>query len=425
MNCNEAIEYIHSLEHFGIVPGLERIGELCEKLGNPQNDVKFIHVAGTNGKGSTSTMIANVLKEAGYNVGLYTSPYVIDFRERIQRNGQMIEPEKLALCVEKVKEVSEKYDIKATEFEAITAAAFLYFSITKCDYAVLEVGLGGRFDATNIITSPEVAVIVCISKDHTAILGDTVSQIAFEKCGIIKQNGKVVSYPLQTEEAFSVIRDTCKQRNASLSVPDINSLKIISTSVLGTNAKYKDISYTLKLAGEHIVYNSLCAIEALKALDIDLSNETISAGLCATVMPARMELISQKPLIILDGGHNEDCGRALKKYAETNFTDKRIVMMSSIMADKDYDAYLKLVAPLADAFVATKADVPRALESEKLAKRAGQYCNECYAFDNSEEALSKALEITGENDVLLICGSFYLAGEIREDLLNRKEDNND
>lgn len=234
MNCNEAIEYIHSLEKFGIKPGLERIKALCDLLGNPQDKLKVIHVAGTNGKGSTSTMISNILIKNGFRTGLYISPYVTDFRERIQFNGNMIGHSELAECVEKVRNavniLLEKGE-QTTEFEALTATAFLYYAKKNCDYVVLEVGLGGRFDATNVIKAPFVSVIASISLDHTNILGDTVEKIAAEKCGIIKFGGETVVYPFQADGALNVIRETCDARMNSLKIPDVTNLTIGKQSI--------------------------------------------------------------------------------------------------------------------------------------------------------------------------------------------------
>lgn len=417
MNCNEAIEYIHSLEKFGINPGLERIEYLCEKLGNPQKNLKFIHIAGTNGKGSTSTLTANMLIEAGYNVGLYTSPYVIDFRERIQFNGNMIEPDELSYCVSVLKEIIGENTIKATEFEVTTAAAFLYFYRKKCDFVVLEVGLGGRFDATNIIDKPEVSVITSISLDHTAILGDTIEKIAFEKCGIIKDNSTVVSYPLQNSEALNVINDSSTKRNCSLIIPDVDKLDIIEFSAKGTTVVYDGLKFTIRLAGKHMVYNCITAIEAVRNAAPDISDSSITSGICKTVMPARMELISERPLIILDGGHNEDCANALSEFVKANINAERVIMVSSIMADKEYDKYLGIVLPLADEFIATQADIPRALNSDELASDAKKYCDSVTSIKNSNDAVAEAIQRADDKTAVIICGSFYLVGEIRNILL--------
>lgn len=421
MNCKEAIEYIHSLEKFGINPGLERIKALCVALGNPQKGMKFIHVAGTNGKGSTSTMISSVLRKAGYNTGLFISPYVSDFRERIQYNGEMIEPELLAECVSEVKNAIEnklsKQGIQPTEFEAITATAFLYFKKKNCDYAVLEVGLGGRFDSTNIIDPPCVSVITSISLDHVAVLGDTVEKIAFEKCGIIKNGSPVAVYPFQTDGAFSVIKDSCKNANSKLIIPEINSITVGDEDIDGISAEYNGLKFKLRLAGKHMVYNACTAIEAIRALHADIGDDAITAGLYDTVMPARLELIRKNPVILLDGGHNEGCAKAVAAFIKKHLSEKRIVMLSSLMADKDVESYLHLVAPLADKLIATKAAVPRALDADKLLCLAKKYCSDCRAEAEPVKALEYAYSSIGENDALVVCGSFYLAGEIRSEML--------
>ena len=424
MNCNEAIEYIHSLEKFGIKPGMERIRALCAELGNPQEKLKIIHVAGTNGKGSTSTMISNILRKSGYNTGLFISPYVTDFRERIQYNGNMIEKNELVECVERVKnaiDVLSEQNIQPTEFEAVTAAAFLYFEKKSCDFVVLEVGLGGRLDSTNIINAPYVSVITSISLDHTAILGDTIEKIANEKCGIIKFGAETVAYPFQDEAAMSVIRKTCETKHNLLRIPDVSSIVIGDEDVEGTDVEYCGISYKLPLAGKHMVYNSCTAIEAVKSLgrfNINISDEAIKSGIESSVMPARTELLRKKPVIILDGGHNEGCALALAAFIEKHLKEKRIIMLSSLMEDKDYETYLKTVVPYAEAFIATKAEVPRALPSDELMHSAEFYCKNCHDISEPLKAVKAAVNITQPEDALIVCGSFYLAGEIREYLLN-------
>ncbi len=424
MNCSEAIEYIHSLEKFGIKPGMERIRALCSALGNPQDKLKVIHVAGTNGKGSTSTMIANVLRQSGYDVGLFISPYVTDFRERIQFNGNMIEKNDLAECVEKVKSVIDELapqGIQPTEFEALTATAFLYYQKKNCDFVVLEVGLGGRLDSTNVVNAPYVSVITSISLDHTAILGDTIEAIAAEKCGIIKFGAETVAYPFQDEKAMGVIRKTCDERMNSLRIPDVDRLSVKEEKLEGTYAEYDGIKFLLPLAGKHMVYNACTAIEAVRSLTrlaIDIPEAAIIGGIEKSVMPARMELIKKKPVVILDGGHNEGCANALATFVSKHLDGKRIVMVSSMMADKDYQSYLRIVAPLADTFISTKADVPRALSSADLCENAKAFCNDCYDISDPCKAVAAAKNILQPEDALIVCGSFYLAGEVRDELIN-------
>lgn len=424
MNCKEAIKYIHSLEKFGIKPGMERIRALCSELGNPQEKLKVIHVAGTNGKGSTSTMISNILRQNGFNTGLFISPYVTDFRERIQYNGNMIEMNELAECVEKVRsaiEILSEKGIQPTEFEAITATAFLYFKRKNCDFVVLEVGLGGRLDSTNIILAPYVSVITSISLDHTAVLGNTIEEIAVEKCGIIKFGAETVVYPFQNSDAMDIIKKTCADRCNDLKIPDLTKLKIIGESLEGTSASYDGIDFILPLAGEHMIYNACTAIEAVRSLSrlgVYVSDSSIKNGIEKTIMPARMELIKKKPVIILDGGHNEGCASVLSDFIKKHLSDKRIIMVSSLMADKDYISYLSAVSPFAETFIATKADVPRALSSTELCECAKKFCNNCYDISEPDKAITAAHNILQPDDALIVCGSFYLAGEIRDILLN-------
>ncbi|HRT82772.1 MAG TPA: Mur ligase family protein, partial [Oscillospiraceae bacterium] len=268
MTYNEALAYISSFEAFGIRPGLERIEALCKALNNPQDRLKFIHVAGTNGKGSTSTLIANSLAGSGHKVGLFTSPYVVDFRERFSINGEMISKTELAALVDDIKPKVDELapNLIPTEFELITALAFLYFYLNNCDYVVLEVGLGGRFDSTNIIKRPLVSVITSVSKDHMAVLGDTIEKIAFEKAGIIKPNVPVVLYPLQAAEAYEVITEVAKYQKSDLFIPSLEELSIIDQSIFGSNFSYKNVIYSLALMGEHMIYNAITALTALELL---------------------------------------------------------------------------------------------------------------------------------------------------------------
>ncbi len=424
MECSEAIEYIHSLEKFGINPGLERTEALCDILGNPQDKVKFIHVAGTNGKGSTSTMISNILIKSGYKTGLFISPYVADFRERIQFNGKMIEKDELAECVSEVKSAIEMLSsrgLQPTEFEAITAAAFLYFEKKKCDFAVLEVGLGGRLDSTNVIKFPCVSVITKISLDHTAILGDAVGKIAAEKCGIIKYGSQTVTYPFQDEEALRVIEKTCAERNNRLVIPDTGKLTVGEETLEGTSAAYDGVRFILPLAGRHMIYNACTAIEAVRSLarlGISVSDKAISEGIESTTMPARSELIKKNPVILLDGGHNEGCAEVLADFVGKHLSGKKIIMVCSMMADKDYLSYLRIVAPLASEFIASKAANPRALDAQSLSESANRFCKNCRAIPNPVTAVETALNELTENCALLVCGSFYLAGEVRNILLD-------
>lgn len=420
MTYKEALAYISSFEAFGIRPGLERIGALCNALGNPQDKLSFIHIAGTNGKGSTSTLIANSLASSGHKVGLFISPYVIDFRERFSINGEMISKSEFAEMVGEIKPIIDELPITLipTEFELITALAFLYFYNNSCKYVVLEVGLGGRFDSTNIIKKPLVSVITSVSKDHMAVLGDTIEKIAFEKAGIIKYNSPVVSYPLQATQAYEVIKEVASEMKSDLFVPNLNELQIIEQSIYGSKFTFKNDNYTLALMGEHMVYNAITALltlDVLKAGGHFIDSNAVKHALKSTRMPGRLEIVSEKPLVIFDGGHNEGCALALEKVFKTYLEGYRLLAVSCLMADKDYDTYLRILAPYFDTFIASSIEYSRALSAEKLAKHAKSYCSNVMVEKNAGDAFKLGLsKVRGEKDLLVVCGSFYFLSELRK-----------
>lgn len=412
MNYTQSVEYIHSLLTFGIQPGLERISMLLDLLGNPQEKIKTVHIAGTNGKGSTSTMLSNMLIADGHKTGLFTSPYVIDFCERIQINGENISKDSLAESVTKIREKIEELNKKGiiiTEFEAITAAAFLCFYEQGCEWAVIEVGLGGRFDATNVLKKPEAVVLTSISLDHTKILGDTISQIAFEKCGVIKNGIRVVTSLNQKADAFNVIRKACEDKGARLIFTNPKSAQITDDSIFGTKFVYNKNSYKTKLTGNHQVENTVNAIECAKVLGI--SDNAIAKGIENTKMLARMEIIGENPLIIRDGGHNEGCAEALYNFL-TKYNVKDINMLIGLMADKDVLGYVSKIAPLCKSIVTVTPSNPRALKSEELQKIAEKYCENCKAIDNSKEGYKYILSNAEKDETVLICGSFYMMSDI-------------
>ncbi len=408
MTYEEALSYIHSLQSFGSVLGLERIRELCEKLGNPQNELRFIHVAGTNGKGSTCNMLANIYRKAGLSVGLYTSPFIVDFRERIQLNGEYIEKEELARLCERVKNTG----VFVTEFEFITALAFLYYKEKGADLVVLEVGLGGRFDATNIINEPICSVITRIDLDHTAYLGDTVDKIAFEKCGIIKNGSPTVSYPIQYEEALEVI----KENTDSLTIPDLGRLKIISSDKSGNTFIYKDIEYKTKLIGEHQVYNAITAIETAKTVG-GVTDRNISDGIAEVTVPARVELIIETPIVVLDGSHNPDGAEALAEVMKNYNND--IVAIIGMMADKDCEMFLKRILPYCKAAITvTVLENPRTISAEELKVLAEKYCKDVTSVASYDDAIALAKEKSRGKKPIFVCGSLYLASAVRKKLKN-------
>ena len=309
MDYKEALAYIHAVENLGSKPGLSRIRELMEKLGDPQKDLRFIHIAGTNGKGSCAAMTASVLKAAGYKTGLYTSPYLYRFNERMQINGRQIDDDVLAEIVSRVKPAAEAMADRPTEFELMTAVALLWYAQEKCDVVVLEVGLGGRFDATNIIGPPEAAVIMNIGLDHTAVLGDTVEQIAFEKAGIIKPGTDVVLFQ-QGEAVTEVVRRRCAEEGARLHIADFSQIVSEFDSLYGQSFTYRGQPYALPLLGAHQLKNAAVVLELVQVLrekGWTLEQSDVEHGLYAVSWPGRFELLSDEPLFVVDGGHNPQC----------------------------------------------------------------------------------------------------------------------
>ena len=416
MTFDEAVSYIHSLLAFGIQPGLSRIEALLAKLGNPEQQLQFIHVAGTNGKGSTSTMLSQILKAAGKKTGLFTSPYVYSFCERMQINNQNIEEQALADIVTRVKAAIEALSaegIQPTEFEAITAAAMLWFQEEACDVVVLETGLGGRLDSTNVIATPLVTVITSISLDHTAILGDTIEKIAAEKAGIIKENATVVTTNRQDAAAYAVLSQTTKEKHGRLVTGDVDSAKLVTRTLQKTVFTYAGETYEMPLVGAYQLENAVGVIEAAQTLDF-VKPEHIKWGLAHTVMRARCEYqaaTKTKPAILLDGGHNPECAEALAEVLE-QFAPRAVTAVVGMMRDKDTKAYLETILPYCDAVYFCKPQNPRAAEPTALMEDAkGMPCR-MYVEANPQAAYEAAKRTTAKDGLLLLCGSFYMLSEV-------------
>lgn len=424
MNYEDALVEVNRRLRFGVKPGLERITALTEKLGSPQKDLRFVHVAGTNGKGTACALISSALKESGYRVGLYTSPYVLDFRERFQVDGEMISKEELIAEVEIVSRAAGDLEASGetfTEFEFITALAFDWFRRKNCDIVVLEVGLGGRFDATNVIDTPEAAVIMSISLDHTAVLGGTLAEIAYEKAGIIKPGGRAVFYPEQDAAVWQVLRTVCREREAQMYIPYLKGIKTIGSSVYGTEFEADGEVFKTPFLGEHQVKNAataLLALDVLRERGFKLPKEKIRSGFERAFIPARMEIISEKPLVLLDGGHNPGCAAALRDALNSFVPGKKAALMG-IMEDKDSREYLRLLAPLFKKIVTVKPDNPRALDAERFREEALEFCPDVLAAKTPVDALELLTAGEGEDLSYIICGSFYLAAEMRPLLLER------
>lgn len=400
MKYNEILNYIHSLGRFSHKAGLDRITEVCAKLGNPQNDFKCIHIAGTNGKGSTCAFVSSALMAAGYKVGTFVSPYITDFCERIQINGEYISRDDLCRLSQRVIDTG----VSLTEFEFITAVGFLYFSENKTQVAVLETGLGGRFDATNVIPEPLVSVITKIGLDHTAVLGDTLTQIAEEKCGIIKGDNVVTSHN-QPYEALSII----KSHSTSIKMPDKTNLKDIKCSVLGNSFVYNNVYYETSLGGEYQIENALIAIETLKNCGFAINEKHIKAGLKNAFIPARLEVVSQNPLIIIDGAHNPDgadaLAAALKEYSGCT-------AIIGVMRDKNYSEVLSKTLPFCKNAICVKPEGPRSLSAEELANEAQKHCNNIFVANTLDNALKLARQKSNGKPIFVF-GSLYLASQIR------------
>ena len=419
MNYNEALNFIHSRDKFGSRPGMERIEALCNAFDNPQDGLKYVHVAGTNGKGSTCHMIASVLKESGYKVGLFTSPFVVDFRERIQINGEMIPQNELTKIISEVKPVVEelsKKGIEPTEFEIITVTAFLYFLREKCDIVVLEVGLGGLLDSTNIIKKSEVSVITSISLDHTNILGDTLLKIAEHKCGIFKEGGNVVGYPQPDFAVERFIKDRAKEKNCKYYPHELSKIRLVCEEIDGSMIIYAGCTFKIPLTGKHQLYNfatAVAAINVLKQNGWNITYKSLIDGISKVRVPARTEIVSRSPLTIIDGGHNAEGVDALCNSLVKFCVNKKIIAVFGMMKDKDYGYAVKRLAPLCERIYTTEASNPRSLDAKSLAKEAKQYCKKVRPEPNPEKAFNKALKKAKDDDVVLVCGSLYLASDVK------------
>jgi folylpolyglutamate synthase/dihydrofolate synthase len=423
MDYKEALNYIENTAKFGMNLGLDRINKLLEYMGNPEKKLKCIHIAGTNGKGSVTSMISRILIEEGLKVGVYTSPYLQRFTERITINGSEISKDDVARLTSFIEPIvsrviSEGYE-HPTEFEIITAMMFKYFEEKNVDIAVIEVGLGGRLDSTNVV-NPLVSVITTISLDHMAVLGNTLGEIACEKAGIIKNNGLVVVYP-QEKEAFDVINTVCIERNASLIPVSRDGIYLKSFNLDGQvfdidfgDDKFTDLS--IKLLGEYQLLNAKTAIEAVWALGkkaITVTRESIYRGVKNTIWPGRLEVMRKNPLILLDGAHNIQGITCLKAALLKYFQYKRLILVMGILKDKQVEDMCRTLMPLADAIITVTPASPRAMKSEELKKIASLYCHEVSGSSNIEDAVEKGLIAAGSEDLLLFCGSLYMIGYVR------------
>jgi dihydrofolate synthase/folylpolyglutamate synthase len=420
MDYENALEYLHGTLKFGSKLGLERITKLLDLMGNPQKSLKFIHVAGTNGKGSTTAFINSILIESGYRTGMFTSPYIERFTERIRIDNQEISADELAEIIDYVKVridlMQDSGDEHPTEFEIITAAAIEYFHRTKCDIVVLEVGLGGRYDSTNVIDVPEAAVITTLSLDHTDRLGKTLGEIAYQKAGIIKENGDVVLYP-QKPEAGKVINQVCSQKNANIRKVDFSSLELKNCSIHEQVFDYKDYrSIKIKLLGEYQLQNAAVAVETcevLAARGFHISSDDIRHGLEKAKWPGRLEIISRSPFVLIDGAHNPEGGQALNAALEKYFPDKRKIFIVGFLRDKDYTGIMDILSGKADTIITVTPENQRAVPSEELARILGKYSKNVVDGISIEKGLKLAIENSDDESMICAFGSLYMIGLIR------------
>ena len=412
MNYNEALEYIHSVNWTFCKPGLERIERLCEALGNPQKNLRFVHVAGTNGKGSFCSMLESVLRAAGYKTGLYTSPYIKVFNERMQVGGEMISNEELAELTEYIKPIADAMDDKPTEFELITAIAFEYFNRHKCDVVVLEAGMGGRLDSTNIIREPLLSVITGIALDHTAFLGDTVEKIAAEKAGIIKDKSPVL-FGGEDDSARLVIENKAIEMGSAFSCVDYQRLSNINATLDGTTfdfGEHKDIK--IELLGLYQPKNTavvLSAVDILRNEGMEISENAVKEGLLRARWQARFEILSKEPLVIFDGAHNPQGIDMAVKSIKHYFKDRKLYVMTGVLRDKDYNVIASRLSEIASrAFVMTPEN-PRALPAEEYAQVLEGYGVSSKAFESVKDAFETAVAAAKKDNVPLVClGSLYV-----------------
>lgn len=423
MTYDEALEYIHSARRFSSRASLDRIGELTRRLGNPQDRLRFIHLAGTNGKGSTAAILDSILRAAGFRAGLFTSPYLEDFRERIRLDGEMIPAETLAELTAELRQtvigaVASGME-PPNEFELVTALALMYYSRADCPLAVWETGLGGRMDATNVIGPPLVAVITPISLDHVRELGNTPAEIALEKCGIIKPGtGAVISARQQTEVQV-VIESTCQNAGLELLRPVAISSPMLS--VHGSSFKYGGMELRLPLSGAHQLENAavaLGAVESLRVQGYDIPNEAIMRGLATVSWPGRLELVSER--VLLDSAHNRGGTDVLLAALDSLFAGRELTVIAGMLADKEYKYCISRIAQRARRFIGVSPGGPRALEAEAAALVASVHCDSVFAAESLSSALDIAYSGLKSEEILLICGSIHLVGAARALLRQNK-----
>ena len=422
MTYNEALEYIHSVSWKGSRPGLSRITELCERLGHPERSLSFIHVAGTNGKGSVCRMLSCILESAGYRVGLYTSPFVERFNERIMLDNRDISDDELAEITEYVRPFADSMEDLPTEFELITAIAFEYFCRKGCDYVVLEVGLGGRLDSTNVIERSVLSVITGIDLDHMAFLGDTTAKIAAEKAGIIK-SGCPVLFGEGDDSAEEVIRSVAAERGSLYRRTDFSAISNVRSDLSETSFLFGERPVRIGLHGLYQTRNTatvLTACDMLRSAGLSLPEDAIDRGLLAARWKARFEVLCEAPLVIYDGAHNPQGIAGAVENIRYYLTDKRhthdgrVILLMGVMADKDYDRMIGMLSPLASSVFCVTPQNSRSLPAEGVASEFRGFCVSSRAFDELSDGVCAACVAARDEGRPLVClGSLYMYADVR------------
>ena len=419
MRLEEALAYIHKVDWRGSVPGLSRIDELLGRLGHPERDMKYVHITGTNGKGSTCAMLASVLRSAGYKTGLYTSPYIFRFNERMQINGVPISDGALCALVEELQPLADSMEDVPTEFELVTAIGLTWFSREKCDIVVCEVGMGGEFDATNVIPPPEVAVFTNIGLDHTAVLGSTVEKIAATKAGIIKPGCSAVLYP-STPSVQAVIEGRCREQHVPLEAVRFSGMRCVSDDLDG---QVFDLpprkGLRLPLLGGHQLRNAataLTAADVLRQRGWHIPEDAVRQGLAAVTWPGRFQVVRRHPTVILDGGHNPQCMEALAGAIREYLPGQSVTVLTGVLGDKDFAQMYDHIAPLAARFIAITPDNPRALPAPQLAAYLNRYGKPVTVCRTIPDGVAQLLAQTPPDGAAVCCGSLYLLGDVAQAL---------
>lgn len=425
MDFEESVKYITEYPRFKKNPSLDGIKALLSALGNPENRIKTINVAGTNGKGSTVAMLASVLSTAGYKTGRYVSPFVLEFRERMMINGKMIGRKRLAKIMSTVREHADALREQGTvlnAFEVTTAAALLWFAEEECDVVVLEAGIGGRLDATNAVPEPILQIITAVGLDHTAQLGSTVAEITAEKCGIMRPGCTLLTCPNQNAEAKAVMINKCAELEATFVMGSAGKGRIVAQSAEGTDLLVGKTELAIPFGGEHQINNALTvvsAVDILREKGFAISDEQLIEGIAAAKFPARFEVCSKDPLVILDGAHNPQAAAALASGIKKFLPEKR-TLLCGMMADKDCAGVMSTLAPLFERVIAVPVQSPRAISPAELAALAVPYCKSVFTAENAAQALDAALAALKPGEALVVAGSLYLASELRPQLMRLK-----